>query len=63
MPLRKAPTALLFLLGLIDLGVVARGPQFASFRAVDVVQLLASGMLFGVALASLIGNIRAKAQE
>jgi hypothetical protein len=33
-------------------------PRFASFHNVDVLQLLASGMCFGVALAALIALLR-----
>lgn len=33
-------------------------PGVAALRAVDVLQLIASGMCFGVALAKLIGALR-----
>lgn len=33
-------------------------PRFASFHSVDVVQLLASGMCFGIALTGLIEFLR-----
>ena len=42
-------------IGLINLSHNAR---FAAFHNVDVLQLIASGMCFGVALSALIGLIR-----
>ena len=37
-------------------------PQFASIRAVDVVQLTGSGMCFGVALTALFALLRSKSE-
>jgi len=44
--------------GLLGLMNLMSRPRFASFHSVDVVQLLASGMCFGVALAMLIAQLR-----
>lgn len=41
-------------IGLISFYVVAHGPRFHQFRAVDIVLLLATGLCFGVALCSLL---------
>jgi len=46
------------IVGIIGFGNVARLPRFAAIHTVDVVQLLGSGMLFGIALASVIANLR-----
>ena len=63
MSLRKPSIAALSLISFITLGNVIREPQFALIRTVDVVQLFASGMCFGIALASLITLLRAKAHK
>lgn len=44
--------------GLIGMFNVTRYPRFADIRSVDVVQLVASGMCFGVALVSIIALFR-----
>lgn len=41
------------LMGIAPLLNVASSPGFAAIRSVDVVRLLASGMCFGAALASI----------
>jgi hypothetical protein len=41
------------LMGMAPLLNVTSSPGFAAFRSVDVVRLLASGMCFGAALASI----------
>jgi uncharacterized membrane protein len=46
------------IVGLLGLMSLMNRPRFASFHSVDVVQLLASGMCFGVALAMLIAWLR-----
>jgi hypothetical protein len=46
------------IIGLIGLMNLMGQPQFASFRNVDVVQLLGSGMCFGVALVALFALLR-----
>lgn len=45
-------------IGLIGLMNVMRRPRFESFHNADVLQLLASGMCFGVALAALLALLR-----
>ena len=42
------------LVGLIGLFNVASKPRFETFHAVDVVQLIATGMCFGAALGMLV---------
>ena len=56
---RSAPVY--FVLGLFAFGNVSRNPRFASLHAVDIVQLLVSGICFGFALAVLITRFRANA--
>jgi hypothetical protein len=63
MSIRKPSIAVLFFLSIIALGDVIREPQFALIRTVDVVQLFASGMCFGIALVSLITVFRTKAHK
>jgi hypothetical protein len=46
------------IVGLIGLMNLMNRPRFASFHNVDVLQLLVSGMCFGVALAMLIALLR-----
>lgn len=46
------------IVGLIGLMNLMNRPRFASFHSVDVLQLLVSGMCFGVALAMLIALLR-----
>jgi len=41
-------------IGLIGLSNIVSKPRFETFHTVDVVQLIASGMCFGVALVALI---------
>lgn len=53
---RKSSAAILIIIGAIGLTFVTRNPRFANFHAVDVLQLLASGMCFGVAIALLFGS-------
>jgi hypothetical protein len=46
------------LIGSIGLTHLMRQPRFAEFRTVDVVQMLGSGMCFGLALFALIAMLR-----
>jgi uncharacterized membrane protein len=46
------------LIGIIGLSTLMRNPRFEAFHTVDVLQLIASGMCFGVALAVLLGMLR-----
>jgi hypothetical protein len=41
--------------GVVDL---THKPRFANFHSVDVIQLIASGMCFGIALTALIEFVR-----
>lgn len=55
------------ILGLVVIGSIgfvdlAQRPRFASFHTVDVIQLLATGMCYGVALA-LLGTFRRRNPE
>lgn len=45
-------------IGAIGMFNVARYPSFVAIPSVDVVQLVASGMCFGVALVSIITLLR-----
>jgi hypothetical protein len=45
-------------IGLIGLMNLMQRSRFASFHTVDVLQLIASGMCFGVALAALLALLR-----
>lgn len=40
------------IIGVVGLNTVMQRPRFAAYQAVDVVQLLGSGLCFGVALAA-----------
>jgi hypothetical protein len=53
------PGAALFI-GLIGLFDLVEKPRFQTYHTVDVLQLVASGMCFGVALMWLIGRLRDK---
>jgi hypothetical protein len=46
------------IIGLSGLTNLMHQPRFESFRNVDVLQLLASGMCFGVALSALFALLR-----
>jgi hypothetical protein len=46
------------IIGIIGLAQLMQRPRFASYHAVDVVQLLGSGMCFGVALVALFMLLR-----
>jgi len=46
------------MIGCIGLSSVARNPRFEAFHSVDVLQLIASGMCFGIALSALIMLVR-----
>ncbi len=53
-------SSLLVSVGLIGLYNVTREPRFDQLRAVDVVQLIATGMCFGAALVMLIMFFRGR---
>lgn len=50
----------LILLGSIGFGTLAQRPRFAAFHAVDVIQLLATGMCYGVALVGIVAALRGR---
>jgi hypothetical protein len=58
MSIHKFRLGFLMVLGLVGFGNVSRMPRFASFHTVDVLQLLVSGMCFGVVLTGLVANRR-----
>ncbi len=49
------------IIGIIGFINLTQRPRFAAFHNVDVLQLLATGMCFGVALSALIVFIRNRA--
>jgi hypothetical protein len=51
------------IVGLIGLLNLMHRPRFASFHSVDVLQLIASGMCFGVALFALLTLLRGPRSE
>jgi len=48
------------MVGLIGVFMVSRNQRFELFHTVDILQLLASGMCFGVALTSIVLFIKNK---
>ncbi len=50
--------AILVIVGLAGLNRVMQSPNFAIYRTVDVVQLLGSGVCFGVAMVLIIILLR-----
>jgi hypothetical protein len=62
MSLRKS-VPFYVILGVISFANVSRNLRFASFHAVDVVQLLVSGVCFGFAVGALIAGRRKAAQD
>ncbi len=58
-PKRFATTFLIpMVIGLIGFYQLTQRPRFSAFHTVDVFQLLASGICFGVALAGLVASLR-----
>jgi hypothetical protein len=57
---RLAPVWVPLLFGLLSLSSMMTRPRFATFHGSDVVQLIGTGMCFGVALASLIFFLRSR---
>lgn len=53
-----ASAFVVLLIGFIGLANITRQPRFEAFHAVDVLQLIASGMCFGVALSVVIATLR-----
>jgi predicted RND superfamily exporter protein len=48
------------IIGLVGFFSLTQRPRFQTFHTVDVLQLLATGMCFGIALAVLIATLRGK---
>jgi hypothetical protein len=57
---RLAPFWVPLLFGLLSLSNMIGRPSFATIRGADAVQLLGTGMCFGVALAALVGLLRSR---
>ncbi len=57
---RFVPIWVPLLLGLLSLSNMMTRPRFAAFHGSDVVQLIGTGMCFGVALASLVFLLRSR---
>jgi hypothetical protein len=55
-----APLFVPLLIGLIGFANVARSPRFETFHTVDVLQLIATGMCFGVTLYTLVIFLRGR---
>jgi hypothetical protein len=49
-----------FIIGVVGVAVLVGNHRIQTYRTVDVVQLIASGMCFGIALMWLIGRLREK---
>lgn len=49
-----------FLIGLIGFFNLTQRPRFAAIHTVDVVQLLASGACFGVAITAAVAMLRSQ---
>ena len=48
------------IIGCIGLSNLVRNPRFEAFHSVDVLQLIASGMCFGIALSALLMLVRSR---
>jgi len=59
---RLAPFWVPLLVGLLSLSNMICKPCFAMLRGSDVVQLIGTGMCFGVALATLVVFLRSRAK-
>ena len=59
----KSAIVIPLIVGLIGLLNLMHRPRFASFHSVDVLQLIASGMCFGVALFALLTLLRGPRSE
>lgn len=53
----------LLLIGSIGFLNLSRQARFQAFHTVDIIQLLATGMCYGVALAGIFSLVRGKAAE
>jgi len=60
---RAAFPAILVIVGITGIFELMERPRFQAYHAVDVIQLIASGMCFGVALMWLAARLRDKPAE
>jgi len=51
-----------FLGGAVVLGSVIRKPRFATLYTMDVLELIAAGMLFGIALVAMLGRLKLRSK-
>ena len=51
-----------FLMGAVVLGNVIRKPRFADLHTMDVLELIAAGMLFGIALVAMLGRLKLRSK-
>lgn len=58
-----ATVFVLIIIGSIGFFNLTRHPRFQAFHTVDVIQLIATGMCYGVALAGIIVFLRRSPQE
>lgn len=58
-----ASVGVLTLIGSIGFLNLSHHPRFQAFHTVDVLQLLATGMCYGIALAGILSLIRGKTAE
>ncbi|MGH9733329.1 MAG: hypothetical protein ACRD8A_01905 [Candidatus Acidiferrales bacterium] len=55
---RVLAPGVIFFVGLIGIVTMAQRPEFQMFRAVDITQLLGSGMCFGAGVVLLVVSLR-----
>jgi len=64
MPDRKRPLIVMWIvplmIGLVGFNRVTHSPNYAMYRAVDIVQLLGSGVCFGAAMVGVIFMLRGR---
>lgn len=58
MAARPTAPAVAVIIGLIGVLHLSHQPRFQAYRTVDIIQLIASGMCFGVALIWIIQRLR-----
>jgi hypothetical protein len=54
------PVAILLIVGIAGIVRLSETPRFTAYRAVDVVQLIGSGVCFGVVLMWMVLRLRGK---
>ena len=58
-----ASAIIVIMVGLVGFYMASHRPEFQAMRSVDIVQLLASGMCFGVGLTLLAFAFKARQQQ